>query len=643
MSVLVSLVPGLAAQDTDPSVGFLHLRSVSGEVSLLGQYQRQYSAFNDIREKQNSHYFIGGMRLNTSSYLWQPDIVSIQLSGEYNPETRNEKYLSIPDRSEVRTLKKLDLRTTVFSDKSISLSSYLNVDQSYFNRENLTNIKSNNRQWGGILSLNNRVLPLNVSFRSLDWQQTETESGRQFEMNQNSIEGRASRSIYGNDKHELRYSYDDYRYLYADQNEINNQVHRLSLNEQFFFDRDRKFAFYSLLNYYKQAGNLDFNKFEANERIHFRLPHNLDVNASYNYYRMEDPVQLISINRIRGSVRHRLFESLTSEVFSDVSRTHHTAYEESDFKAGIEFRYTKKTRIGQLNLGYRYFRQHNNTESEESILNILQEEHTLSDFEGTFLQKPYVEAGSILVTDVSGTVIYQEGLDYIIDEINYYTEIIRIPGGQILNDQLVLISYSATQPGNIRYKANNSSFDAGLYLFNKLLHIYYKTAIQKFKDVEAVDLLTLNQYTQNVVGGKVYYHFLTGGVEYDYFQSSIIPYRRINYYLNLNFKFRSRFFVSVNGLLRDYMLLGDEVNHRYINVSGRVAYTVNKWSKVNVQTGYLNQQGKGIDLDLLTGRLEYVANLRDLYLTAGINLYLKQYTNSHFDYSRAFVRLARKF
>lgn len=641
--ILLMISSGSLAQDAYPSLGFWHLRAISGEVSLLGQYQNQASQFNDIIENQDSKYLIGGIKLNTNSYLWQPDIISLSISGEYNPETRNEKYLSIPDRSEVRTLKKLDLRTSIFNDKSVNLTAYLNMNQSYFNRENLTNVRSNNRQWGGILSMNNKILPLSISYRSLDWNQEETESGRRFEMSQNSLQGRASKSFYGNDKHDLTYSYDDYLYTYADLNAINNVVHRVTLNDHFFIGEERKFAFYSLVNFYDQEGNHNFNKFEVNERLILHLPYKFDLNSSYNYYRMEDVSQLMNINRIRGALKHRLYESLSSELFADYSKTNHSVYVENDFKTGVEFRYTKKIPIGQLNLGYRYFRHHNTTESEESIINILYEEHTLNDIEGVFLNKPYVDQGSIVITDITGTVIYQEGLDYHVDIINDYAEIYRVPGGQILQDQQVSVSYSAMQPGSNHYEANNNTFTASLVVFDKLLNIYYRGATQNFENVQEADFLTLNQYDQHVIGGKVYYKFITGGVEYDSYNSSIIPYKRINYYMNLNFTIKNKFIISLNSMLRDYKLIGNDINHRYVNVSGRVAYKVTKRSKLNMQVGYLSQQGKSIDLDLLTGRLEFITNLRKMYFTTGMNLYNKQYTNSNFTYTRIYMQLTRKF
>ena len=633
----------MKAQDSYPGLGFWKIKAISGELSVMGQYQEQGSQFNDIIEEQSSKYLIGGIKLNTSSFLWQPDIVSLNIGGEYNPESRNEQYLTIPDRSEVRTLKKLDLRSTIFNNKSITLTPYFNIHQNYYNRENLTNVRSNNRQWGGILSLNNSFLPLNINYRSLKWNQTETESGRQFEMKQNSLQARISKTFYGIDKHNLTYAYDDYLYTYSDLNAIQNKVHRVTLNDQFYFDQEKNYAFFSVVNYFNQEGNHTFNKLEASERLIFHLPGNLDFNAAYNYYRIEDLSQLINSNRIKGVLKHQLFESLTSETFADYSRTNHTVYNENDLKTGVEFKYTKKIPIGQFNLGYRYFRQYNTVESEETIINIRYEEHTLSDLVGVFLAKPYVETGTVVITDVSGSIIYQEGLDYLVDIINNYAELFRIPGGQIEQGQEVLISYSAIQPGSNHYEANNNTFSANLLLFERLLSIYYKGSIQNFDNVREADFLTLNHYSQNVIGARIYYKVASGGIEYDYYNSSIIPYKRVNYFLNMNFKIKSKIIISLNSTLRDYRLIGNDVNHRYINVSGRIAYKITRNSKLNLQAGYLSQNGKNIDLDLLTGRLEFITNLRKMYFTAGMNLYSKHYSNSDFTYARGYIQLARKF
>lgn len=641
--MFISLTPSLKCQKNDLSLGFWHLKNLSGELSLLGTVREYKSLFNDISEEQNSKYLIGGIKLNTNSYLWRPDIISFYINGEFNPETRNEKYINIPDRSEIRTLKKLDIRATIFSDKNINLSSYLNLNQSYFNRENLTNVRADNKQWGTLFSFNNKILPFSISYRNISWNQTETESGRNFNMAQNTLEGRLTKSFYGNDKHEIKYSHDEYNYYYADLNSVENVISRVSMNNNLFFDEERKYSYSSIISFYDQLGNYTFNKLEANERLIFHLPANLDFNANYNYYRMEETIQQFNTHRIRGALKHQLYQSLTTQVFADNLSTNHSYYKESVFRTGADIKYTKRLPFGRLNLGYNYFRQQNTMSSDPTSIQINREEHSLNDSDITLLDKAYVDQTSIIITDQSATIIYLQGVDYIINEINNFTGVIRVPGGQIAQDQIVLVNYTAVQPGSYFYVAHNNTVSSSIFFFERLFEIYYRGSSQNYSSVRETEFLTLNRYYQNTVGGRIYYKFATAGIEYDYFNSNIIPYKRIKYYLNINFRIKSKLLVSVNSRLRDYMLLDNDVNHRYANISGRIAYSINTQTRLNFEAGYLNQNGLNIDLDLITARMEIVATVRQFNVKAGVNYYNRKYLNSNFQFTGSYIKLIRTF
>lgn len=643
--ILILLINGsiLIAQDSRISLGPWNLKTISGELGLEAIYQQQNNRFNEISDKQNSTYLIGGIKLNTTSYLWRPDIISINLNGEYNPETRNEKYLSIPDRSEVRTLKKLDFRTSIFNDRKINLSTWINLDQNYFNRENLTNVKSDNRQWGALLGVNNKILPFTLRFMSLAWDQYETDTERTFSMNQNSLHSRFNRSFFGTDKHELTYSYDDYKYVYSDQNTILNEVNRIALNNALFFDSMKKYGYRSHISYYDQNGKHSFTKVDASEQLIFHLPKNFDLVNSYNFFRLKDQQQLMHTHRVNSSLRHQLFRSLTSEIFASYSAIGHTIYRQTELRSGAELRYTKNILFGRLTLGYKYYRYHNSVESESGIIEVLNESHILGDLSGNFLEKPYADLASVIITDLTGTIAYQEGFDYLLLSSNDFIEIQRIPGGQILQDQEVLVSYSAIQPGTYSYNANNHSYHASLSVFNRLLDFYYRGGVQDFDRIEASDYLTLNQYTQHVLGGKIYYKALTAGIEYDQYNSSLIPYKRMNYFLNLNFKINEKILLSANATLKDYKLLDTDVDQKYTNLSGRFSYSLSRRSKATVQFGYLSQRGPNIDLDLLTGRIDFMTNYRKMYFKTGVTLYNRSYTNSIFTYNRTFIQIVRKF
>ena len=57
----------------------------------------------------------------------------------------------------------------------------------------------------------------------------------------------------------------------------------------------------------------------------------------------------------------------------------------------------------------------------------------------------------------------------------------------------------------------------------------------------------------------------------DVYDSNIIPYRMRRYYMDLNWNFRSKLLLTLNGNIRDYRMIADEVDQLYANVSGKVA------------------------------------------------------------------------
>ncbi len=195
-----------------PSLGPWVFRNISGEVDLRGQYRQLLSSFNDVTEDQRSTYLLGGVKLYTNSYLWDEDLILIDLGGAYSPELRDENYITMPDRSEVRTLKKIDFKSTFLNNKPLTLQAFYNFDQNYYNRELLTNVRSNNQQWGGSLSLNNKILPVTLTYRNQKWDQEELQTGRKFKMDQESVEARSTKSFGSRDRTELFYTHNNYLY-----------------------------------------------------------------------------------------------------------------------------------------------------------------------------------------------------------------------------------------------------------------------------------------------------------------------------------------------------------------------------------------------------------------------------------------------
>jgi len=640
------LGPAWSLSQGQPSLGIWHLRNISGELDLKGQYRQLKSSFNETYEDQRSTYLLSGLELNTSSYLWDKDILLIDLGGAYSPELRDENYITVPDRSEVRTLKKLDLRTTLFNNKPVTLQGFYNYDQSYFNRELLTNVRSTNQQWGGILSLNNKVLPVTLNYRNQKWDQVETETGRTFKMDQQNLEARASKSFGSRDRNELVYSHNNYLYQYEELYQTEHLLDRVALNNNIFFDADRKYNLNSRFTWYNQEGTTSFRRVELLEGVTFQLPHQLRLMANFDLYNRKDQVQIWDQKRVRASVQHKLFESLTSKLYMEYSHLKQDVvqlHKESDLRAGLDLKYTKKIPTGYLNLAYRYYRHEHSTEGAEGMLQVINEEHVLTDGELILLDKPYVEDFSVVVKDLTGALIYQLNFDYILIERGSYLEIQRVPGGLIPNMGTVYIDYTFLQPGSFSYGANNNYFSASVILFQRLIELYYRFSVQDYPKVNQGDFLTLNYYRQHIYGARLDVGFARAGVEADLYDSNIVPYRMIRYYLDVNWNFKSTLLFTLNGNIRDYRMISDEVNQWYANLSGKVVYRIGPRMRVSLESGYLNQRGINIDLDLLTARAEFLSTFNKLQLRVGVEMYRRLYLNSEFDFNGAYIQLTRRF
>lgn len=638
--------PLLCFSQGQHSLGIWHLRNISGEVDLRGQYRQLESNFNEVLEDQRSLYLLSGIKLNTSSYLWDKDIFMIDLGGAYSPELRDESYITIPDRSEVRTLKKIDLKATLFNNKPVTLQGFYDYDQNYYNRELLTNVRSGNQLWGGILLLNNKVLPFTLTYRNQKWKQEETQTGRRFKMDQELVETRASKSFGSRDRSELLFAHHDYLYTYADVHQTAHLINRFAFNNSIFFDPSRKHNLNSRFSWYKQEGTTSFRRMELLEGLTMQLPRQLRLMANFNLFNLKDQVQTWDQLRGRASLQHKLFQSLTTKLY--LEKTHINLetghlHQESDTRGGIDLKYTKKIPTGYLNLAYRYYRHGHISDGASGILQVINEEHNLTDGEVTLLNKPYVEENSIVLKDASGSLIYQLNFDYILIERGSYVEIQRLPGGLISNGGSVYVDYSYEQPGSYTYAANNNYFGANILLFKRLIELYYSYSKQDYPKVDQGDLLTLNDYDQHIYGIRLDVGFARAGVESDQYSSNIIPYKMMRYYLDMNWNIKTAWLLTLNGNIRDYRMIADEVDQWYANLSGKLIYRIGPRMKVSLEGGYLNQRGANIDLDLLTSRAEFRSNFNKLQLRVGLELYRRLYQDSDFEFNGAYIQLTRRF
>ena len=635
---------GIKAQTGATTTKFWKLYSHYGEVKLNAFYRSQLRTGTQIKERQQSTMYSAGILLRTKNYIWSPKFIVLDLDGEYTPDKANEKYLVIPDQAENRDIRKFDARLTFLPQNKFSIGSYFNYGRVYNNRENLSNMRSTGTNWGSTLFYRTKKFPFSIGYTSWNQDEEEMQTGRKFKNLQNNIEGKVNTTFGKTDRHELLTAYNTFYRKDFSKTEVSIKIKNLSYSGVIFFGAKKRNTLSTFLSGAWQEGNEVFTRYQAIENINIELKRNLKLGANYLFYKDQRPLQSITQNKIGGMLQHQLFQSLHTQVAYDYVTTKQSQYNENLQNGFIDLAYTKKIlKKHDLDLSYRYNLQVQKWNSQDGLLSIVNESITLRDGQISLLARPYITSGTIRLKDATGSIIYQENLDYRLIVQNQFIQVQRIPGGLIANNSAVFADYTAIQPGTYQYNSTNTQFAAGITFFNRLFNLYYRKSVQDYDHLKKIDFVILNYYDQQVMGFRLDYKFINAGAEYDHMNSTILPYQLYRYYLNLQGAVKKKLMLAVNGNLYDYKKLNNIKNIQYIDVNGTATYHLIPQVSLAATITYRKQKGEGVDLDLLGFRTELTAEIHKLRFWVMYNYYDRVISNEKLQFNAVNIQIARKF
>lgn len=189
----------------------------------------------------------------------------------------------------------------------------------------------------------------------------------------------------------------------------------------------------------------------------------------------------------RGGLSHQLGESLFTEVEAGREKKQFSAFEQTLDERLARVDYVKRIFPafgGKLSLGYEISSSDLFRTGEEHVF-VSGETHKISDYEAITLGGQEISTESVVITDISGTIVYQEGVDYRIYKLGSSTYVERIPGTRILNGETVLIDYENLMPRGLA-RSTAQAVSGRISLFDGLAEPYFR-----LRDVE-----------QNTTGGS---------------------------------------------------------------------------------------------------------------------------------------------
>ncbi|MCK5076304.1 MAG: hypothetical protein KAR38_08005, partial [Calditrichia bacterium] len=451
-------------QKTKFSYGIWNQETINGQFTLEGLYRSQKTVLkSEFTEQHNVKDFLGKIILKSQSNLWHPNFMQLNINAKYNPGTKRENFLVMPNRSEVKTAESIHLQSIFFKERPLSFTLFSNFDHTYINREFTTNVKMLRKDFGGNLSFKNKKLPATLSYLNSDWEQKEIQTGRVFENYRHNLRTQIDKTFGKKSRHSLSYSYDDYTRSYANNASTKNKTSNINLRDVFNFNKNGN-RFTSQINYYNQNGSKDFKRLQINENIGISLPKHFKFHSKYHFTNYKQSQNETNQHNFINKLEHQLFSSLKSQVFYEYFKLDRSAYNEKKQSAGLNLNYSKIIPYGNLYLSYNYKNRNEQRESRPLILTIFNEEQVLTDGNTTLLDNPYIDIESIVVTDETGTIIYSKDIDYLLIERGDYIEIQRLSGGQIPNGTIVYTDYIVSKQTSYEFNMASNNINIRLNL-----------------------------------------------------------------------------------------------------------------------------------------------------------------------------------
>jgi hypothetical protein len=410
------------------------------------KYEEEKRSLSDIETKTTSHDLREHMNIRTGGWLYHPNLMKYNLS--FEPEWRQERFRysqSALDytKSNHRDTSVLsyDAQTQFLKEKPCSLDIFANrsdrqIDLSYTQD---TDIES--ETWGSRLNYKNSVLPISVGFIN---KQTSQDGFYNSDEDRNEIKLRIKHNLKQSSSELFIIRDDTEKTTRTDFDAINveSNTTNTEFTNTYFFTGDERIRLDSFL-YLSQAeyNDVQMDTRLVTENLFWSHSENLLTQYTANYNQCDVNDVETEEKAIRGLLTHHLGDILTTNFGAGVALIDFVGGGEDSYQSELGIIFRRPVPWGGIELGVIYDYEVNKRNGEGKEIPT-ESKLTLSSGDETFLKAEDIIIESIVVTDVTGTIVYTENIDYRIFQAGSYVQISRSLLGDISEGQEVVVRYS---------------------------------------------------------------------------------------------------------------------------------------------------------------------------------------------------------
>jgi hypothetical protein len=462
--------PGLVVVSPRPELKWLEFYSLDAAVEL--QYNREVSEVDPTQGSKTTDVedrFREILELGTRGYAGHPNLLELDLSGGFRFTQRllDEDTTGI-DETVDDFLFEYDVSGLFFQQQKFPFTLYSRRTQSDVDRVFAGSLEQIWTQTGGRLVLRSDRFPTTIEAFVRELEQNDRSFNQDFTLDQWTVQADGRVDLGPTQRMSWDMKYDDIREsgdLRATRNFERFEANALHTLD---FGPTDEHQLRSTLYYFDESGDFPFTQLQLTEQARFRPNRNLDVTFDF---RLEDLDRSeVELRRYLGSgnFRHQLFDSLitTGRVAGIHQDLLHDPFKSDEVLADLAFDYTKRVPLGTFFAGLAVGWDRIWQEERGLPLPVVDNAFTFSPSGLIVITDDNIVASSIFITDLTGTIVYSLGTDYLQLVLPDRAEIQALPPGLNPGD-MVLIDYTigpepagrttvSTGAVNVRY-----TFDEG--------------------------------------------------------------------------------------------------------------------------------------------------------------------------------------
>jgi hypothetical protein len=503
-----SIFIAIAAQNVHAERYFFIERPKLG-LRFSYEFETEKRTGQDIDTDDTFHEFREGFDIETKGWVYHPALLTFRLG--FRPELNQTIEERDPGDNDKNNgfLAAYSLDATFLQSKPYTLhlfgQRYESTLRSAFTERSDTKVDT----YGANLMFKYRVLPTTLSYVHRS-----SEQRGFFDSDEDSDQLRMSMRHSGKKSDtRLDANYNDTERKISGTTTRTKNSNNYIQNFYDFTGGKRRVVLNSYLSYrWTESDSTDTSDFRVTENLDWRHRENLRSHYRASYEKDESGDFDRETTSFDARLTHLLYENLTTTAAGRASLSDFTEGSENNYGGNLNFDYLRRIPWGTLNLTAGWDYQVTERDLDTNDIQVIDEPHVLIDTEVTLLDNQNVDVSTIVVTDITRTIVYVENVDYEIFPRDTFTQIRRIPGGGIADGQTVLVSY--TYFTSFDDSIFSQSYGVSLELWSALT-LFYRFSHAKQDILSGTSLTESIDDTINTAGMQLTWRWTETTLDYE--------------------------------------------------------------------------------------------------------------------------------